>query len=127
MEHVHWWLAGLAFTLGMVLTSTLMVRPVEHQVLVKKSVRGSSAKSKPPTARKPAVKSGTKREESPTAKTKVATESAAEQIPVAGEPAGSRSRSPASRRRVFRWFRTRRTARARRALVPMAADRRGGW
>lgn len=87
MEHVHWWLAGLAFTLGMVLTSTLMVRPVEHQVLVKKSVRGSSAKSKPPTARKPAVKSGTKREESPTAKTKVATESAAEQIPVAGEPA----------------------------------------
>lgn len=61
MEHVHWWLAGLAFTLGMVLTSTLMVRPVEHQVLVKKSVRGSSAKSKPPTARKPAVKSGTKR------------------------------------------------------------------
>lgn len=80
MEHVHWWLAGLAFTLGMVLTSTLMVRPVEHQVLVKKSVRGSSAKSKPPTARKPAVKSGTKREESPTAKTKVATESAAEQI-----------------------------------------------
>lgn len=53
----------------------------------KKSVRGSSAKSKPPTARKPAVKSGTKREESPTAKTKVATESAAEQIPVAGEPA----------------------------------------
>lgn len=52
MEHVHWWLAGLAFTLGMVLTSTLMVRPVEHQVLVKKSVRGSSAKSKPPTARK---------------------------------------------------------------------------
>lgn len=27
MEHVHWWLAGLAFTLGMVLTSTLMVRP----------------------------------------------------------------------------------------------------
>lgn len=25
MEHVHWWLAGLAFTLGMVLTSTLMV------------------------------------------------------------------------------------------------------
>lgn len=89
MEHVHWWLAGLAFTLGMVLTSTLMVRPVEHQVLVKKSVRGSSAKSKPPTARKPAVKSGTKREESPTAKTKVATESAAEQIPVAGEPAAA--------------------------------------
>lgn len=89
MEHVHWWLAGLAFTLGMVLTSTLMVRPVEHQVLVKKSVRGSSAKSKPPTARKPAVKSGTKREESPTAKTKVATESAAEQIPVAGARGGA--------------------------------------
>lgn len=91
MEHVHWWLAGLAFTLGMVLTSTLMVRPVEHQVLVKKSVRGSSAKSKPPTARKPAVKSGTKREESPTAKTKVATESAAEQIPVVYEENGRRA------------------------------------
>ncbi|CKO24773.1 Conserved exported or membrane protein of uncharacterised function [Mycobacterium tuberculosis] len=127
MEHVHWWLAGLAFTLGMVLTSTLMVRPVEHQVLVKKSVRGSSAKSKPPTARKPAVKSGTKREESPTAKTKVATELLRSRSRLPGSPRRSRSRSPASRRRVFRWFRTRRTARARRALVPMAADRRGGW
>ncbi len=57
--NTHWWLAGLAFTLdGADVDAD--GPPVEHQVLVKKSVRGSSAKSKPPTARNPS--SGTKRE-----------------------------------------------------------------
>ncbi|VBA43115.1 putative membrane protein ArfC [Mycobacterium innocens] len=35
--HVHWWLVGLAFALGMLLTFTLMVGPVKDQLPQRKS------------------------------------------------------------------------------------------
>ncbi|AGZ50465.1 channel accessory protein ArfC, sunset domain variant [Mycobacterium kansasii] len=35
--HVHWWLVGLAFALGMLLTFTLMVGPVKEQLPQHKS------------------------------------------------------------------------------------------
>ncbi|OSC39451.1 hypothetical protein [Mycobacterium decipiens] len=104
MEHVHYWLVGLAFALGMVLTSALMVRPVKHQVPVKKSPQRSGAKSRPPTATKRAVKSRPKTEplskepataripvtrESSTDQIAVVKESATEQIPAAKEALGA--------------------------------------
>lgn len=35
--NVHWWLVGLAFALGMLLTFTLMIRPVKDQLPQRKS------------------------------------------------------------------------------------------
>ncbi|OBB86310.1 hypothetical protein A5760_06275 [Mycobacterium colombiense] len=37
MSHVHWWLFGLSFALGLVLTLTLMMTPVKSQAPVSKS------------------------------------------------------------------------------------------
>lgn len=46
MSHVHWWLAGLSFMAGLVLTLALTVRPSSKRV--------TPAKSEPPTTRIPA-------------------------------------------------------------------------
>ncbi|OBC01356.1 hypothetical protein [Mycobacterium sp. 852002-40037_SCH5390672] len=37
MSHLHWWLFGLSFALGLVLTLTLMMSPVKGQAPVAKS------------------------------------------------------------------------------------------
>ncbi|BBX72157.1 hypothetical protein H7H78_03040 [Mycobacterium shinjukuense] len=57
MDQVHWWLAALAFGLGMVLTLVLMVQPANEQVPVGTSrtrTGGSGAQPHRPTAKKPA-------------------------------------------------------------------------
>lgn len=38
MEDAYWWLTGTSFGLGVVLTFTLMVRPVKHHLPVEASV-----------------------------------------------------------------------------------------
>jgi hypothetical protein len=52
MNHVHWWLFGLSFASGLVLTLALIVRPVKRQVPVGASA-DKSAKSEPPTTKIP--------------------------------------------------------------------------
>ncbi len=102
-DHVHWWLVGLAFALGMILTFALMVRPAKYQVPVGYSTGGTGAggaKSRPPTKKTSAADSRTKKiavakgsptkkvpatKRSPTAKDSVTKESAKHKIPVANE------------------------------------------
>jgi uncharacterized membrane protein ArfC len=71
VNHVHWWLFGLSFAMGLVLTLTLIVRPVKRQVPV--------GKSEPTTTRIPVA------EEPPTTKIRVAKEAPTMRIPIAKE------------------------------------------
>ena len=89
MNHVHWWLFGLSFATGLVLTLALMVRPIKRQVPVGASA-DKSTKSEPPTTPIPvAVESPTTQipvaEESPTTKIPVGTEFPTTKIPVGTE------------------------------------------
>lgn len=103
MAHVHWSLAGVAFALGLLLTSAMMVRPAQSEAPVKKTPRVPGAKSKPamskapgagkprpmkrPAARKPSTARAPVVKRPPGAKRPAAKASAAGRIPVAGEAA----------------------------------------
>ncbi len=50
MNHVHWWLFGLSFALGLVLTLALLARPVKREVPLEVSV-DSTVLPDPPTTR----------------------------------------------------------------------------
>lgn len=57
MAHVHWWLVALAFVLGLVLTLTLMVRPVRAAVPAGAAAAGGSGRAPEPKMRsRPAKK-----------------------------------------------------------------------
>ncbi|QUR68844.1 hypothetical protein [Mycobacterium spongiae] len=88
MQHVHWSLTLVAFVLGMVLTSTLMVQPVKPEVPVKKPTREPGMKPRPTTAKKaPAGKPRPKKrpagQKATTAKTPGAKRSAKPKRPAA--------------------------------------------
>lgn len=84
---MHWWLVGLAFVLGMVLTFTMMVYPAKYQVPVGASTRGGGAKSRPPAKKTAAGDVRRTRPRVPkvtsTAKAPVGEELPTQQIPVA--------------------------------------------
>ena len=50
MSHVHWWLFGLSFGLGLVLTLTLMMTPVKSQAPVSESPSKGAAPEPATTA-----------------------------------------------------------------------------
>ena len=83
-DQVHWWLVGLAFGLGMVLTFTLAVRPVKYQLPVGAPARGAVravAKPKRSPAKKTAAAKKTPAAKKPVGKKKVVTkEPVAKQI-----------------------------------------------
>ncbi len=85
MNHVHWWLFGLSFVTGLVLTLALMVRPVKSRVPATASAGKSGAAagtySEPPTTKIPVEN------ELPTTKMRVETELPTTKIPVGKEPA----------------------------------------
>ena len=74
MSHVHWWLFGLSFATGLVLTLVLLIRPAKRQVS-----EGKPAAAEAPTTKIPVA------EESPTTKIRVAPETPTTKIPVAEE------------------------------------------
>jgi uncharacterized membrane protein ArfC len=43
MDHVNWWLTGLAFVLGLLLTFALMIRRVKREVPVSSSTGPATA------------------------------------------------------------------------------------
>jgi hypothetical protein len=59
MNHVHWWLVGLSFVMGLVLTFALTLRPAKRQVPVGTPANGSGPEahieSEPPTTHIPAA------------------------------------------------------------------------
>jgi uncharacterized membrane protein ArfC len=77
VNHVHWWLFALSFAVGLVLTLTLLVRPVKRQVPVGKS---EPAESEPTTTKIPVPK------EPPTTRIRIANEPPTTRIRVAKEP-----------------------------------------
>ncbi|CAM4461445.1 putative membrane protein ArfC [Mycobacterium basiliense] len=80
MSHVHWWLIGLAFALGMMLTLALMVRPVKHPVPVGASIGGAD-RAAVPTA-EDAIATAEKRTD------KAARKDPTRRMPVKRPPAG---------------------------------------
>jgi len=94
MNHVNWWLFGLSFAMGFVLTSALTVRPVQRRARRARSAKPDPSTTKipadPPTTRIPVEPPTTKipvEQEFPTAKIRVANESPTTKIPVATESA----------------------------------------
>ncbi len=83
MNHVHWWLFGLSFVMGLLLTLALAVRPVKRQVSVGEPANGSGAEAgiepEPPTTKIPAA------QESPTTEIPVEQEFEPTKIPVEQE------------------------------------------
>ena len=73
MNHVHWWLFGLSFVTGLVLTFALLGRPVESRARVADSAR---SESEPPTTKIPVAN------ESPTTKIPTAGDLPTTKIPV---------------------------------------------
>jgi len=71
MSHVHWWLFGLSFATGLVLTLVLLIRPAKRQVS-----EGKPAAAEAPTTKIPVA------EESPTTKIRVVPETPTTKIPV---------------------------------------------
>jgi uncharacterized membrane protein ArfC len=58
MNHVHWWLFGLSFAMGFVLTLSLIITSAKRQAPVRSSTDGP-AKSEPPTTRIPVTEKRT--------------------------------------------------------------------
>ncbi|OBJ06258.1 hypothetical protein [Mycobacterium sp. 1465703.0] len=99
MSHVHWWLCALSFGLGLVLTLTLMMTPVKHQVPVAKSPDGRPT-SEPATTAIPITERRTTQipvTERRTTRIPVAKESPTAKLPVWGPaPYGPGSADAAS-------------------------------
>jgi uncharacterized membrane protein ArfC len=74
MNHVHWWLCGLSFALGLVLTLALTLDSIKPPVPVRKSM-DAAPKPDPPTTRIPVA------DEPPTTRI-AATEQRTTKIPV---------------------------------------------
>jgi uncharacterized membrane protein ArfC len=94
MNYVNWWLFGLSFATGFVLTSALTVHPVQRRARRARSAKPDPSTTKipadPPTTRIPVEPPTTKipvEQEFPTAKIRVANESPTTKIPVATESA----------------------------------------
>jgi len=94
MNYVNWWLFGLSFATGFVLTSALTVHPVKRRARRARSAKPDPSTTKipadPPTTRIPVEPPTTKipvEQEFPTAKIRVANESPTTKIPVATESA----------------------------------------
>lgn len=66
--HVHWWLVGVAFALGMLLTFTLMVGPVKDQLPQRKSGTVPRRPAKKATAAKVPIKKAVARKGAPAKK-----------------------------------------------------------
>jgi uncharacterized membrane protein ArfC len=79
MDQVNWWLIGLAFVLGMLLTFVLTIRRVKREVPVSSSTEAAT----PGGAAGDAVESETAKIK--TAKTSTAEETATTKIPASGE------------------------------------------
>ena len=79
MSHVHWWLFGLSFATGLVLTLALLVGSAKHQAPVRVSA-DESAEAESPTTKIPVVT------EQPTTRIPVVTEQPTTEIPVADSP-----------------------------------------
>lgn len=98
MNHVHWWLFGLSFAMGFVVTFPLLVRPAQRRVPARTSTKPEPSTTKipadppttkivadPPTAKISVEPLTTKipvAEEFPTTKIAVGQESATTRIPV---------------------------------------------
>jgi uncharacterized membrane protein ArfC len=72
MSHVHWWLFGLSFGLGLVLTFTLMMASAKSQAPVSKSLEERTTAEPAPTTTIPVIERRTTKipvaKESPTTK-----------------------------------------------------------
>jgi hypothetical protein len=51
MDHVNWWLIGLAFVFGLVLTLVLTIRRVKREVPVNSSTAAAAGAAEPETAK----------------------------------------------------------------------------
>ena len=79
INHAHWGLVALSFAIGLVLTLTLMIRRVKHQVPVRILTGELGSESGAPTAKIPVA------EELPTAKVPVVEELPTAKVPVVEE------------------------------------------
>lgn len=95
MNHAHWWLFGLSFAMGFVLTFALLVRPVKRQVPVRTSVISESPTTKIPVAVDPPTTRMPTGNEFPTTKIRVAQEPPTTRIAVSPlAPYGPGSANP---------------------------------
>ncbi|HEY0226836.1 MAG TPA: hypothetical protein VGC05_10700 [Mycobacterium sp.] len=80
MNHVHWWLFGVSFAMGFVVTFPLLVRPTQRRTPARMSAKPEPSTTKipvdPPTTKIPAA------QEFPTTRISVGQESATTRIPV---------------------------------------------
>jgi uncharacterized membrane protein ArfC len=58
MNHVHWWLFGLSFVMGLILTLSLIITSAKRQAPIRMSTNGP-AKSEPPTTKIPVTEQRT--------------------------------------------------------------------
>ena len=87
VNHVHWWLCGLSFAIGLVLTLALTINSVKAPAPVRKST-DAAPKPEPPTTRISATEQRTTRipvTEQRTTKNPIARESPTTKIPVSPE------------------------------------------
>lgn len=97
MNHVHWWLFGLSFALGFVLTLALTVGPAKRQVASAKSEPSTTTiPVDPPTTRIPVEPATTRIPATERRTTTISVEPPTTKIPV--EPATTRV--PATERRT---------------------------
>jgi uncharacterized membrane protein ArfC len=102
MNHVHWWLFGLSFAMGLVVTLALLSHPAQRRVPARASAKPEPSTTKipadPPTAKIAVDPTTTKipaAQEFPTMKISVGEESATTGIPVSPlAPYGPGSANP---------------------------------
>lgn len=112
IAHVHWWLAGVSFGLGMVLTFTLMVRPTKTQVPAwvlaeprprpKPEPAMKTAAVEAPTKKLPAAKPGPAKKKAvskapPRKRKPISADAATERIAISNDPATERIPVPRKR------------------------------